>query len=83
LLGRQAFGQQGGHGFVETFLAFLRQGVDLLHQIAVELDGKRNQALFLIQPALIAAGHCRACGVAEAVWRACFIWALIFRPSFW
>lgn len=37
---RQPFGQQVGNGFVDVLLARLREGVDLLHQFAVELDGK-------------------------------------------
>src|SRR3990170_2163613 len=62
----QALFQQFGYDLVEPGLALLREGLDLLHQFAVDLDREGYQALRLIELALLTPAR-HVCGVlAEA-----------------
>ena len=50
----QTLFQQFSHQLVQPGLAFLRQHLDLFHQIGIELDRKRHQTESLVELALFA-----------------------------
>jgi len=62
----QAFFQELGHHLVESHITFLRHGVDLLHEIEVELDREGDEALCLIEFALLAPVRGNSGVIAEA-----------------
>lgn len=65
----QAFGQQGRYRFVETLTVGFSQRLNLLHQVAIDFHGKRDQTLGLVEFALIAARYARIGRATEAVRR--------------
>ena len=54
----QTLFQQLGHGFIESGATLRGERVDLLDQVAIELDRKRDQPLRLVKFALLAAIQC-------------------------
>ncbi len=69
VLSGQTLGEQCRNGLIQVGLVGLRQCLNLLHQFAVQLDGKWHQTLFLIQFALFAACGCRVGGRTKAIRR--------------